>query len=129
MNTEPTTAPGTDPAAMLADIRARILRHYPTADTAYVGFLEDESGALVLWSIDGDGGMLWPDEAGEAFVNEAAGRPDERLWLDARDGDPVAELKEINRMVAAVYAAVGPALFGAPNHGAGWWLPLTGGAR
>ncbi|MEV6922939.1 hypothetical protein AB0M46_00295 [Dactylosporangium sp. NPDC051485] len=125
-----------DAAAVLLDAAAVLLdaaiicihRRYPDADMAYVDHPGGDDGPrdrVILWDLAGAGGRLWPDEAGEVFQGDD--EPGERLWLGDRDGDPYAELAEINRLLTAVFRKCGSDLFEPGELGGGWYLPLAHG--
>ncbi|WP_432976754.1 hypothetical protein [Dactylosporangium sp. CA-233914] len=110
-------------AALLDEVITRIHRRYPDAVMAYLNHpSDDDDDRIILWDLAGDGRPLWPDEDGE--VSQGADDPGERLWLGERDGDPYAELAEINRLLTAVYRERGAALFEPGELGGGWYLPL-----
>ncbi|MDG6108788.1 hypothetical protein [Dactylosporangium aurantiacum] len=112
--------------ALLTEAIARIRRRYPTAVMAYLNHPHlgelDDGDDIILWNLTGAGEQLWPDENGEVF--QSADEPGERFWLDDRDGDPYAELAEINRLLTAVYRERGAELFEPGELGGGWELPL-----
>ena len=81
-----------------------------------------DSSRVILWTIQDGQGDLWPDERGEVFQGDHD--PGERLWLGERDGDPFAELAEINRLLTEVYRKRGATLFEPGELGGGWYLTV-----
>ncbi|GAA1575722.1 hypothetical protein GCM10009827_116980 [Dactylosporangium maewongense] len=106
---------------LLDEVITRIRRSYPDAVMAYLNHPGLGDG-IILWDLASADRLLWPDEDGEVF--QGADEPGERLWLDDRDGDPYAELAEINRLLTAVYRERGADLFEPGELGGGWYLPL-----
>lgn len=109
---------------LLAEVTTRIHRRYPDAVQAYLnhpGY--GQPGEMALWDLaSADGEMLWPDPDFKVF--QGADEPGERLWLGDRDGDPYAELAEINRLLTAVYRERGTELFEPGSLSGGWELAL-----
>ncbi|MER7278006.1 hypothetical protein ABT369_26545 [Dactylosporangium sp. NPDC000244] len=108
---------------LLDEVITRIRRRFPDAVMAYLNHPGDgDDDRIILWDLASAEGVLWPDEDGEVF--QGADEPGERLWLGERDGDPYAELAEINRLLTAVYRERGADLFEPGELGGGWYLPL-----